>query len=138
MSFLESAALSRSRIAEMLGIKSGRGGQLSRTLERLRNLRLIELTIPEKPRSRNQKMRLSEKGAARQAMKVRQESPRCRMLTGTPPPRGSVAGPRRAMKPRPSSASTWESLRSRRRFALEAAPIPSRTASPLSMEKGDQ
>ena len=51
-------------MAEMLGMKSKRSRQLTETLERLRQHGLAELTIPDKPRSRNQKMRITEKGKA--------------------------------------------------------------------------
>ena len=55
---------SRPEIAEMLGMKMGRSGYLTKVLERLRTRGLIELTIPGKPRSRNQKMRLTAAGIA--------------------------------------------------------------------------
>lgn len=61
---LESEPLSRAEIALALGMKTSRSGHLADALERLRSLELIELTIPDKPRSRNQKMRITEKGKA--------------------------------------------------------------------------
>ena len=51
-------------MAEMLGMKSKRSGHLSKTMERLRKLGLAELTIPDKPQSRNQKMRITDNGRA--------------------------------------------------------------------------
>jgi DNA-binding PadR family transcriptional regulator len=54
---------SRPEIAEHLGLKS-RSGHLYKSIDHLRNLGFIELTIPDKPQSRNQRMRLTEKGKA--------------------------------------------------------------------------
>jgi len=54
----------RPELAEFLGVKSGRSGHLKRAMERLRELGLAELTIPDRPQSRNQKMRITEKGRA--------------------------------------------------------------------------
>jgi ATP-dependent DNA helicase RecG len=59
---LEGGPKSRAEMAESLGMKSRRSGHLSRAMERLRRLRLAELTIPDKPQSRNQKMRITERG----------------------------------------------------------------------------
>lgn len=42
----------------------GRSGNLLRAIRRLRALGLVELTIPDKPKSRNQKLRLTKKGKA--------------------------------------------------------------------------
>jgi hypothetical protein len=49
-------------MAEMLGMKSKRSGHLSKAMERLRKRGLAELTIPDKPQSKNQKMRITEAG----------------------------------------------------------------------------
>ncbi len=62
--FLESTPRSRPEMAEMLGMKSRRSGHLTKSVDRLRKLGLAELTIPDKPQSRNQKMRITEKGQA--------------------------------------------------------------------------
>jgi ATP-dependent DNA helicase RecG len=54
----------RPELASKLGVKSGRSGHLKKAIERLRSLELIELTIPDKPQSKNQKMRITTKGRA--------------------------------------------------------------------------
>jgi ATP-dependent DNA helicase RecG len=55
---------SRAEMAAALGMKTRRSGHLSRVTERLRRLGLAEFTIPDKPQSRNQKMRITEAGRA--------------------------------------------------------------------------
>ncbi len=62
--YLESVPRSRLELAEFLGVKSGRSGHLKKAMERLRKLGLAELTIPDKPQSRNQKLRITENGKA--------------------------------------------------------------------------
>ena len=61
---MNSGPLSRVEIVLASGMKTSRSGHLTDALEHLRTLELIELTIPDKPRSRNQKMRITEKGKA--------------------------------------------------------------------------
>ncbi len=61
---LISGPQSRPELAKSIGIKSTRTGHLSRAMERLRNLKLAELTIPDKPQSKNQKMRITKTGRA--------------------------------------------------------------------------
>jgi ATP-dependent DNA helicase RecG len=63
LSFVADRPRSRPEIAEHLGQK-GRSGHLYKSIDRLRGLGFVELTIPDKPRSRNQKIRLAEEGAA--------------------------------------------------------------------------
>lgn len=63
MSFVSSQPRSRPEIAEHLSLKS-RSGHFYKSIDRLRYLGFIDLTIPDKPQSRNQKMRLTEKGKA--------------------------------------------------------------------------
>lgn len=58
--FLQGEPLSRD-IAEHLALKS-RSGHLHKTIDHFRTLGLIESTIPEKPQSKNQKMRITPKG----------------------------------------------------------------------------
>ena len=53
----------RPEIADHLDLKS-RSGHLFKAIDHLRKLRSIELTIPNKPQSENQKMRITEKGIA--------------------------------------------------------------------------
>jgi ATP-dependent DNA helicase RecG len=48
---------------------ASRTGNLKRSLEKLKSMGLIEMTIPDKPRSSKQKYRLTEKG-----MKLIQDS----------------------------------------------------------------
>lgn len=60
--FLASKPKSRAEIAEMLGMSSNRSGYLSRAIQQLREFGLAELTIPEKPQSKNQRLGLTEKG----------------------------------------------------------------------------
>jgi ATP-dependent DNA helicase RecG len=59
---LANGPLSRPEMAEVLGMKSRRSGHLTKAVDRLRTLKLAELTIPEKPQSKNQKMRITTKG----------------------------------------------------------------------------
>jgi ATP-dependent DNA helicase RecG len=54
----------RLELAGKLKVKSGRSGHLKKAIERLRSLEMIELTIPDKPQSKNQKMRITAKGRA--------------------------------------------------------------------------
>ncbi len=61
VSFVSSQPRSRPAIAEHLGLKS-RSGHLYKSIDHLRNMGFIELTIPDKTQSRNQKMRITEKG----------------------------------------------------------------------------
>ncbi len=60
--FLARKPKSRAEIAEMLGMSSSRSGYLSRAIQQLRDAGLAELTIPEKPQSRNQRLGLTDKG----------------------------------------------------------------------------
>jgi len=60
--FLAGSPKTRAEIAEMLGMSSSRSGYLSRAIQQLRDAGLAELTIPEKPQSRNQRLRLTDKG----------------------------------------------------------------------------
>ncbi len=62
--FVEGQPKSRPEIADQLGLKS-RSGHLYKAIDHLRNLGFKELTIPEKPQSKNQKMRITGKGQAR-------------------------------------------------------------------------
>jgi ATP-dependent DNA helicase RecG len=61
--FVEAQPKSRPEIAAHLGLKS-RSGHLYKAIDHLRNLVFIELTIPDKPQSKNQKMRITGKGQA--------------------------------------------------------------------------
>ena len=61
--FLEGEPRSRSDIADHLGLKS-RSGNLYKAIDHLRTLGLIELTIPDKPQSKAQKMRITAAGLA--------------------------------------------------------------------------
>jgi hypothetical protein len=49
----------------MLGMKSGRSGHLTKAIERLRSLELVEMTIPDQPRSKQQRLRITEHGRQR-------------------------------------------------------------------------
>ena len=53
---------SRSELTGVLGIKSNRAGHFLRAVEQLRRKDLMELTIPDKPQSKNQKMRITPNG----------------------------------------------------------------------------
>lgn len=63
LAFLETLPRSRPEIADRLALKS-RSGHLYKAIDHLRNLGFIELTIPEKPRSKNQRMRITATGRA--------------------------------------------------------------------------
>lgn len=70
LSFVSDRPRSRTEITRHLGQKS-RSGHLYRSIDRLRSLRFVELTIPEKPQSRNQKIRLTDSGRAWLVMQSR-------------------------------------------------------------------
>jgi ATP-dependent DNA helicase RecG len=59
--FVEQTPKQRPDIAAHLGVNS-RSGNLYRAILHLREMGAIELTIPDKPQSKNQKMRLTAKG----------------------------------------------------------------------------
>lgn len=61
VAFVSTQPRSRPEIADHLSLKS-RSGHLYKSIDHLRNLGFIELTIPDKPQSRNQKMRITDKG----------------------------------------------------------------------------
>ncbi|OXU14881.1 Fic family protein [Sedimentisphaera salicampi] len=61
LSVLEKGELSPAEITKMLQLKS-KSGAFKRCLSELLTQNLIEMTIPEKPNSRLQKYRLTEKG----------------------------------------------------------------------------
>ncbi len=63
LNFVRGQPRSRPEIASHLGLR-GRSGHLYKAISHLRNLELIELTIPDKPQSRNQKMRITDRGRA--------------------------------------------------------------------------
>jgi len=63
LAFVGKQPRSRPEIAGHLGLKS-RSGHLYKAIDHLRNLGLVELTIPDKPQSKNQKMRITESGRA--------------------------------------------------------------------------
>ena len=56
--------MNRVEMAKALGMKTTRTGHLTKAVDRLRHLKLVELTIPDAPRSKNQKLRITEKGMA--------------------------------------------------------------------------
>ena len=58
---LMEGTLSISELVNALGLKS-RTGSIKRTLKELLSNEMIEYTIPEKPKSRSQKYRLTRKG----------------------------------------------------------------------------
>lgn len=58
---LQAGALGTPELLARLGLKSISGG-LKKAVERLSDAGLIEFTIPDRPRSKNQKRRLTEKG----------------------------------------------------------------------------
>ncbi len=60
--FLEAGLRSRPAIAEHLGLKS-RSGHLYKSLHHLREIGFIELTLPDKPQSRNQRYKITQKGS---------------------------------------------------------------------------
>jgi ATP-dependent DNA helicase RecG len=61
--FVADHSRNRREIGEHLGIKS-RSGHFYKVIDSLRNLGLIELTIPDKPQSKNQRMRITRQGRA--------------------------------------------------------------------------
>jgi ATP-dependent DNA helicase RecG len=61
LQFLERDPRSRPDIADQLGLKS-RSGNLYKAIDHLRTLGFVELTIPDKPQSKNQKMRITPNG----------------------------------------------------------------------------
>ena len=61
LSSLKEGSLSRKEIMDEIGIEK-KTGSLKRTLKDLIERELIEYTIPEKPRSRLQKYRITGKG----------------------------------------------------------------------------
>jgi ATP-dependent DNA helicase RecG len=61
--FLEATPWSRPEIADHLGLKS-RSGHLYKAIDHLRTLGFVELTIPDKPQSKNQRMRITPNGLA--------------------------------------------------------------------------
>lgn len=73
--YLKTQPRSRAEIAGALGITS-RSGSLYKSIDRLRAIGILNLTIPERPRSKQQKMRLTAKGQCISAS--------CAKLRGTP------------------------------------------------------
>lgn len=63
LSFVQNQPKNRPEIARHLNLK-GRSGHLYKAIDHLRNLGFIELTIPDKPQSKNQKMRITATGQA--------------------------------------------------------------------------
>jgi ATP-dependent DNA helicase RecG len=63
LQFLAAEPRNRPDIANHLGLQS-RSGHLYKAIDHLRNLRFVELTIPDKPQSKNQKMRITSIGRA--------------------------------------------------------------------------
>ena len=63
LGFLEGTPQNRPAIARHLGLNS-RSGHLYKAIFHLREIGYIELTLPDKPQSRNQKYRITEKGRA--------------------------------------------------------------------------
>jgi len=61
--FVADRSRNRREIAEHLGLKS-RSGHFYKVIDSLRNIGLIELTIPDKPQSKNQRMRITRQGRA--------------------------------------------------------------------------
>lgn len=61
LTLLRSEPISRKQVADALG-NEGRSGNMLKAIERLMSLGLIEWTIPNKPRSRNQKLRITANG----------------------------------------------------------------------------
>jgi len=59
--FLKNGPRRRPEIAKHLGLAS-RSGNLYKAIDRLREIGLLDLTIPAKPRSKNQRMKLTAKG----------------------------------------------------------------------------
>lgn len=61
LTLLRSKPISRKQVAGALGYE-GRSGNMLKAIERRMSLGLIEWTIPNKPRSRNQKLRITANG----------------------------------------------------------------------------
>jgi ATP-dependent DNA helicase RecG len=61
LALVEGQSRSRPEIAGHLGLKS-RSGHLYKVIDHLRNLGLLELTIPDKPQSKNQRLRITGAG----------------------------------------------------------------------------
>jgi ATP-dependent DNA helicase RecG len=61
LAFVEGKPRSRPEIAGHLGLKS-RSGHLYKAIDHLRNLGFLEFTIPDKPQSKNQKLRITLAG----------------------------------------------------------------------------
>ncbi len=61
--FVANRSRNRREIAEHLGLKT-RSGHFYKVIDSLRNLGLIELTIPDKPQSKNQRMKITRQGRA--------------------------------------------------------------------------
>ncbi len=61
VSFVAEQPKGRLKIGEHLGLTS-RSGHFYKAINHLRSLDFIELTIPDKPQSKNQKMRITERG----------------------------------------------------------------------------
>jgi ATP-dependent DNA helicase RecG len=66
LAFLAPGPVSRPDVADSLGLKS-RSGHLYKAISRLRELGLLELTVPDKPQSKNQRLKLTAKGQTRLA-----------------------------------------------------------------------
>jgi ATP-dependent DNA helicase RecG len=61
LAFVEGKPKSRPEIAGHLGVKS-RSGHLYKAIDHLRNLGFLEFIIPDKPQSKNQKLRITQAG----------------------------------------------------------------------------
>ena len=59
--FINAQPASRPDLAAHLGLRS-RSGHLYKAIDHLRNLGFLEFTLPEKPQSRNQRLRTTDKG----------------------------------------------------------------------------
>jgi ATP-dependent DNA helicase RecG len=59
--FVADQSRNRREIAEHLGLKN-RSGHFYKLIDSLRKLGFIELTVPDKPQSKNQKMRITRQG----------------------------------------------------------------------------
>lgn len=66
LTFISDEPRGRPDIAKHLGLKS-RSGHLYKAISHLRNRGFLEFTIPDKPQSKNQKMRITDTGRARLA-----------------------------------------------------------------------
>ena len=69
LAVLATGSRSRAALTGALGIKSSRAGHFLRAMEQIRRLGLAELTIPDKPQSKNQQLRITDAGRARLARK---------------------------------------------------------------------